>query len=187
MTVQNQEPWTSGTFARTTPTADPLTTLADRRAFEQQSPAWIRARSSAFVLALIDLDDLQLVNQLYGHAVGDNALRMSARILAHSLRQDDLLARIGGDEFALLIGGFTLEEGRRHLDLVLEVIRAADVGKSLGRSGVGIAATCGMTEFSSGDTLASLLGRADDALSIAKRTRRGQVIARPALQGAPPL
>lgn len=162
------------------PTPDPLTELGDRRYFEHHSRDWMCAQKAPFIVALIDVDELQLLNQQYGFAVGDAALRLAARVLGYSVRKDDLLARIGGDEFVLLMGGLTLETGRRHLALVLDVMRSGALDTLTGRTGVGISASCGMTAFSSGDTLASLLDRANDALSTAKRTRRGRVVARPA-------
>jgi diguanylate cyclase (GGDEF)-like protein len=81
---------------------DPLTGLQNRRSFDH----WLTAslpyeRRSA--LLLIDLDDFKEVNDLHGHAVGDDVLRMVARAIAHHVRAGDLAIRLGGDEFAVVL------------------------------------------------------------------------------------
>ena len=83
---------------------DPLTGVANRRRFDD----WLVAVPSddlATALIVIDIDDFKLVNDVHGHAVGDEALRRIARVLTDHVRVDDLALRLGGDEFALLIAG----------------------------------------------------------------------------------
>ena len=81
---------------------DPLTGLSNRRVFDdwhQEVPDTARATA----LLLIDLDDFKVVNDLHGHAVGDEALRRVARVVAGHVRPGDLALRLGGDEFAVII------------------------------------------------------------------------------------
>lgn len=84
---------------------DPLTDLYNRRGFmlltEQQSRVAER-RDSDLVLIYLDLDDLKSINDRFGHAAGDDALRDTARILRLTFRASDVAARLGGDEFAVL-------------------------------------------------------------------------------------
>ena len=81
---------------------DPLTGLANRRCFDR----WLATepeRESATALLLVDLDDFKLVNDLHGHAVGDETLRQVGRLVAGLVRSGDLALRLGGDEFAVVL------------------------------------------------------------------------------------
>jgi diguanylate cyclase (GGDEF)-like protein/PAS domain S-box-containing protein len=84
---------------------DPLTELYNRRGFislaEQQIKAANRAEKKV-LLTFIDVDDLKLINDNLGHEEGDKALTETANILRHAFRQSDIIARVGGDEFAVL-------------------------------------------------------------------------------------
>ena len=86
---------------------DPLTGLANRRHFEETSGACSRRQSAVpsrwGIAVMIDLDDFKPINDNYGHAVGDAVLQAIARRLQDNLRASDFVARIGGDEFTLII------------------------------------------------------------------------------------
>jgi diguanylate cyclase (GGDEF)-like protein len=100
--------WASGRYARRVEVlalTDPLTTLANRRAFlERLTMAFAASGRSASPLALlfIDLDDFKDVNDTLGHAIGDALLRQVVQRLRNTIRPTDLVARFGGDEFAIL-------------------------------------------------------------------------------------
>ncbi|MFT3814807.1 MAG: EAL domain-containing protein [Acidovorax sp.] len=86
-------------------THDVLTGLANRRGFEHRLEAAIQAlghRKTTHSLMFIDLDQFKIINDTCGHAAGDEVLRQVTTLLQHGLRTDDLLARMGGDEFAIL-------------------------------------------------------------------------------------
>src|SRR5438067_168497 len=85
---------------------DPLTKLYNRRSFDDQLvQAVSRARryDDPFTLVTIDLDLFKIVNDSYGHAGGDDVLRAIAAAMRHAIRQSDVAARTGGDEFALIL------------------------------------------------------------------------------------
>jgi diguanylate cyclase (GGDEF)-like protein len=85
---------------------DALTGLFTRRAFEEQLEhdlSLARRRNGSITLAFLDLDDFKKVNDTYGHAEGDRVLRITGRILRESTRNADTVARIGGDEFILVL------------------------------------------------------------------------------------
>lgn len=87
---------------------DPLTGLANRRAFDAELAHSVEEAFSGgqpFVLAHLDLDHFKAVNDTLGHAAGDRVLEVVAAILREETRQSDLVARIGGDEFILLLRG----------------------------------------------------------------------------------
>ncbi len=81
---------------------DPLTGLMNRGAFEQLRKAF-RANSDPLILMIIDVDKFKLVNDGYGHEMGDKVLKKVARLLEESFRTTDFCARIGGDEFAVIM------------------------------------------------------------------------------------
>jgi diguanylate cyclase (GGDEF)-like protein len=81
---------------------DPLTGLSNRRCFDDWL-ADVPDRPRGTALLLIDLDDFKVVNDLHGHAVGDEALRKVGRVIAGHVRPGDMALRLGGDEFALVL------------------------------------------------------------------------------------
>jgi PleD family two-component response regulator len=81
---------------------DPLTELPNRRAFERElgrSLAYVKRHGTGVALLYLDLDDFKRVNDRHGHAAGDAVLRAVASVLGRHVRESDVVARIGGDEF----------------------------------------------------------------------------------------
>ncbi len=143
---------------------DPLTGLANRRGFDQalHDRMLAAARTGEPVsAALLDLDHFKLVNDSRGHDAGDRVLREVAAVWEQALPASTVLARHGGDEFALLLPGLA---GPAALDLVREV-RATHPG---------IGMSCGLAEHRPGETAAQLMRRADRALYAAKAAGRGR-------------
>lgn len=150
---------------------DYLTRLFNRRHFEQ-SLAAERSRSTRtgvpFSVLSIDLDRFKWLNDTLGHAVGDEALKVVAALLSASARAMDLSARMGGDEFCMLLPGADAAVA----DSVVRRLQAAATeefrrrGWPLGMS-IGIATTRGDAE-----TADELLRRADEAMYLQKRARR---------------
>ena len=103
---------------------DSLTGLLNRRAIQEQAEAELKraARASSLVsVLLIDLDHFKSVNDCYGHAIGDQALRMFAEILLESIRSYDQAGRWGGEEFLCVLPGTTVNDAR----VVAERVRVA--------------------------------------------------------------
>src|SRR6187401_5426 len=85
---------------------DPLTGIGNRKSFDerlQRLSAIIQRHGTPFSIVLIDVDHLKAVNDREGHAAGDELLQKLATLLRNSVRESDFVARIGGDEFALLL------------------------------------------------------------------------------------
>jgi len=151
---------------------DPLTGLANRRGFEAQFEARFDARAPGSgpdpfgALLLIDLDGFKPVNDRHGHAAGDLCLRRSAARLAAVCRDAALVARIGGDEFAVLLRApvdppALVERGRRIVAALSRPIPYRGDGLRIGASvGIAVGTTPGGR--------ARLFGRADGALYAAK-------------------
>ena len=89
-------------------THDPLTGLANRSALYRRTTSWVGPGA----LLAVDLDGFKLVNDIYGHAVGDEVLRKVATRLAAGVRAEDLVVRTGGDEFVVLLAGADAEAAR---------------------------------------------------------------------------
>lgn len=156
-------------------TTDPLTGLANRRAFfERGQPALEAARryGQPTSLLMIDVDHFKAVNDRHGHGVGDAMLRLLADRLREVLRQADLIARIGGEEFAALMPQTALEAAQQAAERLRE---ACDGLAPDASGGAAISISAGVAEWRSGETLDHLLERADAALYRAKRAGRNRV------------
>ncbi|MFP5221250.1 MAG: GGDEF domain-containing protein [Acidobacteriota bacterium] len=109
---------------------DPLTGLANRRAFEKNLKMELERAyrsGSSLSLAILDLDDFKSVNDTYGHVCGDRVLAATAGTLLSHKRGYDLAARIGGEEFALILPGSGLVQAEATLGRVLEEAKSRKV------------------------------------------------------------
>ena len=144
---------------------DPLTGAGNRRAWDdamQRELARARRRGTALCVAVIDLDHFKRVNDEHGHAAGDALLRACVQAWQAVLRSGDTLARIGGEEFAVLL----VDCGRDEALGAVERIRLA----------VPTGATCsaGLAEWDRSEQAPGVLARADRALYAAKAAGRNQ-------------
>ncbi|HEU4479745.1 MAG TPA: diguanylate cyclase [Pyrinomonadaceae bacterium] len=153
---------------------DHLTGLANRRRFERQlerEVARTARHGRPFSLITIDIDHFKQVNDTYGHEAGDEAIKTLARVLQQGTRGIDLAARIGGEEFAVILTETNLSgavEVAERLRVALKSIEIQSVGQ--------IAASFGVAECpSQAETARELVARADAALYEAKREGRDRV------------
>lgn len=154
---------------------DGLTGLPNRAAFNQRLDQEIaRARTAGTRLAVLclDLDRFKEVNDLFGHAAGDDLLRSVARCVTATLDETQLMARLGGDEFAVLVpnlsGGDTAGRIAEH---ILEAMRVENASST---SGTVIATSIGIAVYpDDAEDRQALLGHADTALYRAKAEGRG--------------
>lgn len=158
---------------------DALTGLPNRRSFWQSGAdalARARAERRAVAIAVIDVDWFKQVNDRHGHDAGDQALRLTGAILARHVRAGDLVARIGGEEFAVLFYGTGLDEACR----VAERCRAALADQALDLADVGavrltLSAGVACCEATKIEDLDRLIARADRALYQAKSAGRNRI------------
>ncbi len=141
---------------------DALTGLANRRAWQSElgrGLARARRTGESVSVALVDIDGFKAVNDMHGHPGGDSLLIRVARSWSDVLRPDDVLARIGGDEFAVLMPGCSHPEAA-DLSTRLQVQMPSPYSCSIG-----------LATWEPPETPDQLMGRADDALYDAKRDR----------------
>lgn len=171
---------------------DELTGALTRRAFLTQAGALldaVRATGVPHAFAIVDIDHFKGINDRYGHAAGDRALAQFGRVIAAGVREADLFGRLGGEEFALLFPAMTREDAVMRVDALrvaaLAVPRgdpatAHQAGGGEGEEGEathgGLTFSAGVDVFQDGDTLASLMARADAALYEAKMRGRDRVV-----------
>jgi diguanylate cyclase (GGDEF)-like protein/PAS domain S-box-containing protein len=155
---------------------DPLTGLANRRALERTLEAALAraaARSRSIGLVMLDLDGFKAINDTHGHATGDAALIEVARRLRRCVRERDLVARFGGDEFVVVL---TDLGGRSEAveDSVARIRAALAAPTTLAGAETGLHAAMGLATFpADGANAADLLAHADRAMYVAKGVRNG--------------
>jgi diguanylate cyclase (GGDEF)-like protein len=150
---------------------DSLTGLANRRAVEEILAAEIsRAQRFAHQLGvvLLDLDRFKDINDSFGHAAGDVMLRAVSRLLTSLARQEDTVARWGGEEFVVVLPETDLAGARRFAERLRRTIEAHAVGE------MRTSASCGVATMLPEDTVEELLGAADQALYQAKANGRNR-------------
>ncbi|MFI7544529.1 putative bifunctional diguanylate cyclase/phosphodiesterase [Actinoplanes sp. NPDC049599] len=145
---------------------DPLTGLANRAGLDARLAEAVGRRTD-IALLLIDLDDFKLVNDVHGHAAGDAVLTEFAQILLAGVRTGDVAARIGGDEFVVLITGVPdTDHAVVAAQRILGLAAAAPV--RVGEDVLPVRASVGVATGRTGDTPKELLRRADIAMYQAK-------------------
>ena len=155
---------------------DELTQAWNRRAItaclEEEAEGATRT-GEPICVAMFDIDHFKMVNDRYGHLVGDQVLTRFTEIAMASLRQNDRLGRYGGEEFLLVLRQTPLAAGAAVVERIREAVQGG--GWASVRPGLGMTVSAGVTEFQAGDTVESLCRRADAALYEAKRAGRNQV------------
>jgi diguanylate cyclase len=155
---------------------DPLTGLGNRRFFDQEIDLAL-GDAEALCLLMCDLDRFKAINDKFGHAVGDMVLKQFADILSAAARRDDFVARIGGEEFALVMLGISPIEAAR---LAEQIRRQLEAKKWMLGSGTplgAVTASFGVARRRASDTASDLFKRADAALYRAKSDGRNRVYA----------
>lgn len=161
---------------------DELTNLFNRRYFERAAHEELRRAARfgrALAVVVIDIDKFKRVNDTFGHATGDQVIRATAACLAAEIRECDVPARIGGEEFVVLLPETSLEGAMALAERLRAAIAALRV-KSHAASEVSWTVSCGVTEALEGDEVFdSVLQRADACLYSAKGTGRDRVSSTP--------
>lgn len=160
-------------------TYDTLTGLMSRRVFLENSEILLKImvrNKQRMTLAFIDIDNFKMINDLYGHAGGDEVLKSFATILLNSLRESDLVGRIGGEEFSIILPNTSLENSIQ----VLESIRVLSENNSVEYSNKTIQYTISIGVVLFHETnqvnLDMLIRQSDIALYSAKKSGKNCVV-----------
>jgi diguanylate cyclase (GGDEF)-like protein len=156
---------------------DPLTGLLNRRAFLQDAEALLRqqiSRDRPIGVLLIDLDHFKSINDRFGHATGDSVLQIFAKTAQENLRQTDLIGRLGGEEFVVVLADASIDNAY----LVADRLRNAFAVNAAVLDGVVLHATASIgvsVIIDPAQDLAKLITLADQALYLAKARGRNRV------------
>ena len=152
---------------------DPLTRLLNRRAFFEQVKKRLELYGhSGWAVMICDLDHFKMVNDTWGHAAGDRALKEFGALLARTVRQDDLAARFGGEEFVLLIRSASLHTAV----LVAERLRSSVMNLHIPATAHTLTASFGVVQLSSNGDINLAIEQADQLLYEAKHAGRNKVV-----------
>ncbi len=151
---------------------DPLTQAYNRKYFFYILKKEIeKSRRFKYPLSLIyiDLDDFKKINDTYGHRVGDEILKYFSNLILKNIRKADIFARLGGEEFAILLPEMKVEEAKKVAERLLALIKATPY------EGIKLSASIGITQLRDDDTLETFLDRADKAMYFAKNSGKGRI------------
>ena len=159
-------------------TTDELTGISNRRYFLKQALHELKRANRhhrPLSIALVDIDHFKKINDTYGHLVGDQALVAFTRVFQKNIREIDLLARFGGDEFILLLPETRRESARAVMERVRQELKGKPL--ALDKGSLGLTISVGVSGLvGASDLLDALLMRADQALYRAKEAGRDQVM-----------
>lgn len=156
---------------------DGLTGLANRKQFDEALRT-AAEQAAPVCLLLADIDHFKLFNDQFGHALGDQVLKLVAAVLSRNLKAQDLVARIGGEEFAVILPETRLEEARDLAETLCDSVASRqivlkDSSRTLGR----VTLSIGVAERLADEGGSRWLTRADEALYAAKHSGRNRVVA----------
>lgn len=157
---------------------DSLTNLLNHTAFRSalsQEVIRCKRQNAGMALAMMDIDHFKLVNDTYGHAAGDSALKGLSRLLQQRLRRSDIVGRYGGDEFVALLVDCQAEQALKIMDEIRVHFSEIEFNLSEARS-VSLTFSCGISTYPEFISAESLSDSADQALYLAKAGQRNRVI-----------
>lgn len=152
---------------------DPLTGILNRRSFQRalkREISFARRHNLPLSFVMIDIDYFKRINDSYGHETGDRVLKSLARIIRKSIRNEDIFARFGGEEFTLLLPNTSVESAVEVCERIRQKIEKTKL-KGIKEK---ITASFGITGLLPNDREIDILKRADDALYEAKRKGRNR-------------
>ena len=157
-------------------THDTLTDLPNREMFYKHANESIletKKQNQKFAVLFLDLDGFKYINDQYGHHIGDDLLKIIAQRLHNRTRQEDIIARFGGDEFAVLLNNInSLESAKVRAEHILEILATP---YHIGEISVQITASIGISLYRKDADIVSLLVEADKAMYKAKKLGKNRV------------
>jgi diguanylate cyclase len=167
--------------AQHTAVTDGLTGVYNRLAFDMHLKKLVEGHTiipTSCVLLLLNIDNFTQINEAYGHPVGDRVLMALAQRCRTLLRKDDLLARYGGDEFAVLLHGASLRQGLKRARAICKAVAGVRyvLDEHQAHDAIAFTVSIGVSALQHGDTIATFLERVSQALSAAKHQGKNRVV-----------
>ncbi len=156
---------------------DPLTGLLNRRAFDEKINE-ITKNKEFYPISLIfvDIDDFKHINDTHGHIIGDEVLRFIAKKLKDNSKNQDIIARFGGEEFILLLPNTSLENAVKFAERLKDIISSKVLILKNSRKQIGkITASFGVSQYKENEPISDFIDRADKALYFSKANGKNQV------------
>ena len=153
---------------------DSLTGVYNTRFFHEvlaRETARAERYTTPLSLLMIDIDSFKVVNDTFGHVVGNKVLTQIAKTLENTVRNTDFLFRCGGDEFGVVLPGTNLEGAMHVAEKILQKTEGAQILTSLGYSGP-VTVSIGLSEYHRGSHFETLVAEADQALYACKRSSK---------------
>ena len=147
---------------------DPLTGLPNRRRLEEE----LARRGRKISLMAVDIDHFKRVNDIHGHAAGDKVLRIAAQAIRAAMRDSDIPARVGGEEFAVLLPDADINIARDAAERLRRTFAQTFFGEGVGQLTISI----GVAAMQRGESPEECLVRADTCLYAAKRNGRDRIV-----------
>jgi len=149
---------------------DPLTRVYNSKALRKFLAEIIgdSSKDLDLVLAVVDIDNLRKVNEIYGHLVGDFVLMKMAEILRRHIRRGDIICRYGGDEFVIIFNRSTMSQVEGIIKRIIDKIYKTSFKYK--DDSIKLTLSCGIATYEKGDSVDTLLQKADEALREAKKT-----------------
>lgn len=157
---------------------DPLTSIPNRRAFDKrldENIAHALKSGKKLCVAIADIDHFKKVNDTYGHAAGDAVLKMFAALITRNIKGQDMVARIGGEEFAIIFPLTEIVAAYNHLVRIKSILKASDLILDDGTRIAGVTASFGVASLEPGMDAFGLIQQADKFLYEAKKAGRDKV------------
>jgi diguanylate cyclase (GGDEF)-like protein len=153
---------------------DSLTGVYNTRFFHEvlgRETARADRYSTPLSLLMIDVDTFKLVNDTFGHVVGNKVLTQIAKTLEHTVRNTDFVFRCGGDEFGVVLPGTDLDGAMHVAEKILQKVETSEILTQLGYSGR-VTVSIGVSDYHRGSHFETLVAEADQALYMSKRSSR---------------
>lgn len=156
---------------------DDLTGLLNRRGLEADLArllAEAARHGGEGVICFIDIDEFKTVNDTYGHAAGDEALKLVASVLSDNTRVNDIAARVGGDEFVVILTATTVSDGLKKARKLQRALNIMTLQTEAGS--VPLSVSLGIQSYDGDTDLNTVLRNADSAMYAEKRRRKPELI-----------
>ena len=157
---------------------DYLTGILNRRAFIEKASEFMDKRSftkQEFCLMMLDLDDFKIINDTFGHQVGDEVLKRVTETVNSIIKEQDIFARFGGEEFILLLSSCSLDYSKEIADRILKQVEDIEI-EGVTNISKKLSVSIGMSHFQKSSELDNLIAKADKAMYEAKSMGKNQFV-----------